>query len=268
MLKSILLFPAVIATSAATAIHPSVWDIADNTFSPNGELRQLALAGVAATIRSPVLCIGVECKDGALVSTRTSIPRLAAPLFKTARETAFRNAKRVGKGICMVCSGMQGDRRALVRDACGLARKHREEWGEPARVRWLAEALGAHIHAWSLRGDKRAIGCWSILAGSGGGIWIVEHTGLVREPINRTAACVGQGASELQKAIRDIRWCNTTCQDALRIIMEYAADVTPGCNDTFHYKWEAAVLRQEPEPSLEWINPLDVETKEKSGETK
>ncbi len=254
--------------SAATAIHPSVWDIADNTFSPNGELKQLTLAGVAATVRSPVLCIGVECKDGTLVSTRTSIPRFSALLFKTVRGQAFRNTKRVEKGICMVCSGMQGDRRALVRDACGLARKHREEWGEPAHVRWLAEALGSHIHAWSLRGDKRAIGCWSILAGSGGGIWVVEHTGLVRESINRTAVCVGQGANALQKAIKDVRWCDTTCQDAFKIIMEYAADVTPGCNATFHYEWEAAVLREELEPSLEWIYPLDLKTKEKSDEMK
>ncbi len=255
------------ATIAATAaILPSVWDIADNAFSPNGELRQLELAGVAATIRSPVLCIGVECRDGTLVSTRTSIPRLSAPLFKMTREKAFRNARRVEKGICMVCSGMQGDRRALMRDACSLSRKHREEWGEPAQVRWLSEALGAHIHSWSLRGDRRSIGCWSILAGSGGGIWVVEHTGLVRETANRSAACVGQGASELQKAIRDVRWCDVTCRDALNIIMECAADVSPGYNNTFDYKWETAVLRQEPGPLLERINALDGETtQEKSG---
>ncbi len=265
MIKSVLLFPAIVATSVvATSIHPSVWDIADNTFSPNGELRQLALAGVAATIRSPVLCLGVECRDGALVSMRTSVPRLSAPLFNMAREKTFKNARRVEKGICMVCSGMQGDRRALVRDACKLSRKHREEWGEPAHVRWLAEALGTHVHSWSLRGDRRAIGCWSILAGSGGGVWVVEHTGLVKETVNGTAACVGQGAGELQEAIRDVRWCDVTCRDALNIIMECAADVATGCNDTFHYTWEAVILSQEnTEPSLEWISVLGGETQEK-----
>lgn len=151
LLFILLLFIVVLVNSS------SRYDKSAILFSPDGDLLQVEYAEKAGKKGVPLIAC---CSDNAIV-----LCTLTSPNYELLDRRYLDKVSEVWDGLWMCCTGLQGDGKALLREARTYCVDFKTQFGCSPSVSALARHIGQIKHQATLTGGKRPYGVETLIVG-------------------------------------------------------------------------------------------------------